>query len=166
VGPWRTRCLAFSPDGEYLAAADVEGKVEVFEAETGKSLFALEAPGREIRSVAFSPDGHYLAAAVWYDCVVKVWDVKRRAEQCTLVGHTGRLHCVAFSPQGERLASAGDDGVVKVWDLKTEREALTLRGHTGPVYALAFSPDRWRLASGGADGTVRLWDATPLPPEG
>jgi WD40 repeat protein len=165
LGPWRIRGVAFSPEGRRLAASDVEGKVEVFDAQSGELLFALEEPGRAIPGVAFSPDGRYLAAALWRDCLVKVWDCERRAELCTLSGHAGRVHCVAFSPRGERLASAGEDGAVKVWDLETEREVLTLRGHRGPVNGLAFSPDGWRLASAGFDGTVRVWDATPLEDE-
>jgi WD40 repeat protein len=99
--------VAFSPDGRSLAAADLGGTVEVFEATTGKLLFSLQEPGREIQCVAFSPAGDYLAAAVWYDCAVKVWDWKRRAELCTLGGHTGRVTSVAFSGTGERLRLGG-----------------------------------------------------------
>jgi tetratricopeptide (TPR) repeat protein len=72
---------------------------------------------------------------------------------------------VAFSPDGARLASAGEDGAVRVWDVATGQEALTLRGHAGPVRRVAFSPDGGRLASAGGDGTVKVWDSTPITPE-
>jgi DNA-binding beta-propeller fold protein YncE len=65
---------------------------------------------------------------------------------------------VAFSPDGTRLASAGQDNAVRVWEAATGREALTLKGHTGSVSSVAFSPDGTRLASGGEDQTVRVWD--------
>jgi WD40 repeat protein len=66
---------------------------------------------------------------------------------------------LAWSPDGQRLASAGEDGTVKVWDTATGQETLTLKGHTGRVRSLAWSPDGQRLASAGEDGTVKVWEA-------
>ena len=54
---------------------------------------------------------------------------------------------MAFSPDGQRLASASGDGTVKVWDAGTGQETLTLKGHTELVASVAFSPDGRRLAS-------------------
>ena len=72
---------------------------------------------------------------------------------------------MAFSPDGQRLASASVDETVKVWDAATGQETLTLKGHTGAVTSVAFSPDGKRLASASADGTVKVWDARPLDAE-
>jgi WD40 repeat protein len=67
---------------------------------------------------------------------------------------------VAFSPDGQRLASASGDRRVKIWDAQTGQECLTLEGHTGVVYSVAFGPDGQRLASVSEDQTVEVWDAS------
>ncbi|MEZ5363518.1 MAG: WD40 repeat domain-containing protein [Bryobacterales bacterium] len=70
----------------------------------------------------------------------------------------GRIHALAFSPDGGRIAVGGMSPEVTIYD--TETAALIAKCKTGPgVFVLSFSPDGKRLAAAGFDGEVRLFDA-------
>ena len=110
-----------------------------------------------ISEIAYSPDGTLLAVAssigIW------IYDAQTGEALDLLTGHTDGVWSVAFSPDGNTLASGSYDDTVRLWDANTGRHLRTLTGHTHRVESVAFSPDGNTLASGSYDDTVRLWDA-------
>ena len=72
--------------------------------------------------------------------------------------HGHGVNSVAFSSDGNILASGGVDGRVHLWNVKTDRYIATLERHRREVFSVAFSPDGTTLASGSLDGIVKLWN--------
>ena len=73
--------------------------------------------------------------------------------------HAKAINSVAWSPDGSRIASAGNDHTVQIWHATTGKLLSVYREHTDKVATLDWSPDGTRIASGGSDGKVLVWYA-------
>ena len=108
-------------------------------------------------NIAYSPDGTRLAVAssigIW------IYDAQTGEELDLFTGNTGPVYSVAFSPDGQTLASGSDDEndkTMRLWDVATGHTIREYEWYTG-VYSVAFSPDGQMLAGGSGAGTVLLW---------
>jgi WD40 repeat protein/serine/threonine protein kinase len=162
--------VAWSPDGTRLASASWDKTVKVWDTKTGQELLTLKGHTGAVRGVAFSPDGTRLASASEGEAdkpgELKVWDARTGQEALSLrktgqepISFDSGYSCVAWSPDGARLACASTNGTVTVWDAKVGQEVFSQQGHWAGVYSVAWSPDGTRLACACQDRTVRLWDA-------
>jgi hypothetical protein len=107
--------------------------------------------------VAVSPDGR-TAITAGDDGLVRVWDLENGQELERLVGHTGRVQCVAFTLDGHAVSGGGSqDKTIRIWDITTGREERCWRGHEGFISDLAVSADGRFLASSGEYGSVKKW---------
>jgi WD40 repeat protein len=165
--------IAFHPkDNKTLALGCEDGTVKLMDITNGSVKQPFLYHGSPVKAVAFSPDGTILAsgggsivegggAAKAY---IKLWEVETKQARPTLLpGHDGAVNALAFSHDGKRLASAGEDSFVILWNTQTwKQEGDKLRGHKGAVMSVAFWPGDKTLVSGGVDGIARLWDAQSL----
>lgn len=155
--------VAFSPNGESLATGESLGhlspSLRLWDPFTGKEMSVFPAESGGTDSAVFAPKGKTLAAGGG-DNKICLWDVATRKVIRVLSGHTFDVHTLAFSPDGQLIASSsygGPDDTVRLWDVDSGQQMHILRPR-GQTYSVAFSPDGALLATGGWDHQAHLWD--------
>jgi WD40 repeat protein len=170
------RAVAFSADGEVLAAGEDDAKIYLWDVPSGAALGEplrmpnriLASPndddygrilGRSIEAIAFSPDGSELVASDGTSVVL--WRTSDRSKIATLPLNDpfGRVNTLAFSPDGRTLATGQGDGTLRFWNTSSwEEVGVGVKVASEAVLAVAFDPSGTMLVTAGDDSSVRLID--------
>ena len=165
----RVNSLAFSPDGKKLAAGDADEKVILWDVDTrtrigSKPLCEFDDPTYSpVFSVAFSSKGLVAAAGRDPNIIIRNTEFpSTNSATQRLEKHRSEVKTLAFSPNGQMLASASQDGTLILWDVPTGQFVYSLlvgkasAEKQRPIFGLAFTGDGSRLVSAGSE--VLVWD--------
>ena len=166
---------AFSPDGRVLAAVPRwEHTIRLWNVLTGEQELTLQGHAERITSITFSPDGAMIASAEVLnenEYVIRIWDAKTGNNLKTIANMTNiergerlPVNAIAFSPDGETLASIDVNGTIHLWDVETGKHKATLTSFSLDMHrwsetsTLLFSPDGLQLVSSVRDANIYVWD--------
>jgi WD40 repeat protein len=160
--PHQIRALAFAPDGQMIATASFNQEVpdtnhvSIWDWTTGEVVKTLDDVSAS--SLTYDGSGERLAIG-YYDGTVEIRGASTGEVERSFGAGSVTVMNVVFSPDGNLLATGGEDATIRLFDTHAESGAqqLALRGHEFVVSGLDFSPDGTRLASAAPDGVVRVW---------
>ena len=156
------RALAFAPDGQTIATASFNQEVpdtnhvSIWDWKTGEVVKTLDDVSAS--SLTYDGSGERLAIG-YYDGTVEIRGASTGEVERSFGAGSVTVMNVVFSPNGNLLATGGEDAAIRLFDTHAESGAqqLVLRGHEFVVSGLDFSHDGKRLASAAPDGVVRVW---------
>ena len=163
----RTRQIAHSEDGEYLACTSDNFKtISIYSASTGRLDKELEKNKyRQFHVLAFSPERGNISSAYTSSAgvgSVDIWDVASGQLKITGRVHVGEIKSVTFHPRTNEVVSCGNDHTIRFWDPDTGIPVGSIHFDFGTYPYIAFAPSGERLAANERDGTIKLLDRTTL----
>ncbi len=150
-------CVAFSPNGQYLAVAWMDDAL-LHNLTVNQQPRRFRGHSNTLCGVAFSPDGAILAT-VGHDRRLRIWDILSATEKYTIVAHQDWVNSVAFAPDGWSLATAGDDGIVRLWHAETGQLLLELPHEGDGILQVQYCPNGRCLACRTADDRIVVYDS-------
>jgi len=157
----RLNALVWLPGSNKLLSAGNDGKIKLWQSETGQLLRSFEGHKKEVMCLALSPDSKTFASGS-KDQTIRLWNVQssRPGRILNDVSSTlgGSKDSVAWSPDGTTLASGDPNGTLQIWNPESGQLLYSIEAYCGHIPSLAWSPDGQLLVCSGLDGTARVWD--------
>ncbi|MCA9427670.1 MAG: WD40 repeat domain-containing protein, partial [Candidatus Omnitrophica bacterium] len=196
----RVAQIALGPEEKLLASGDLNGTLKLWDLESGRELWSIQAHADRLDGLQFSPDGQSIASVSW-DKFLKVWNVangelrfavSQEVQPCKVIfspdgsrivvgmdtnlpsamkilsatsGETlatlpmNNQRTMAYSPDGQWLATGGADGMIRIHDAVSGEERRTWLGHRQSINDLEYSADGGRIVTSGYGNKVNVWDA-------
>lgn len=151
-------CVAFSADGEYLAAGSADREIRLWRVRDNRPVHSLIGHSDWVWRIAYASE-HSLLASGGADGAVRLWNTRTGNCLWAFSGHASRVWHLSFHNHGALLASGSDDGAVHLWDIEQKRSAAFIPGQGMKIGALALSPNCCVVARGCYNGELQIWDA-------
>jgi WD40 repeat protein len=143
--------VSLSGDGRWLASGSALGMIYLWDARTGKEVRHWSCPGGGDVLLTFAPDARSLASVSSNNDAVRIWDPNVGKEIMNLPADPGDpVLCLAYAPDGIKLAIGRHSGKAELWDLKEKSIVQELK-LGAPVYALAFEQEGKLVALAGGN---------------
>ncbi|MGD8730816.1 MAG: BMP family ABC transporter substrate-binding protein [Anaerolineales bacterium] len=151
-------CVAFDSGGSRLISTTWEGDLFVWNVGPKRELRSIPIPERAA-SMAINPDGEMLAVGIEGSQYVHLFNFPsgRRVTELDQGSSQSAPMSIAFSSDGNLIASAGHEGLIHIWSSETFEETLSISAHDTLIWDLAFSPDGELLASVSDDSNIKIW---------
>ena len=156
-------CLSFSPDGKYLACADMEN-VKIYNCSTGGCLMTLVAGITDVNTVTYSPDGKFVASGS--NEFIKVFNSTSGSCLHTIKIQNDNIESLAFTRDGEFLISGSFYGTIKLWNVSSGKLLRTIYnnsenfnngGSRDVVNSISTSIDGHSFVSGHSNKRIKFW---------